>query len=172
MITFLSCTQKQENPYIPLVDTGYVYVDEIKSGKIKDLDSLFIPSEMPIDIFCDLDGDKKNDTIGLRLDTLTLKYGLVIQYAAGRCDTLGMGKDFLDRGFNDFNWVGIMEVAPKGKFYWNYVNYEHNISMDQVKSEDKITLEQDGIFLHESEACGGGVIYLTDKNEYAWMQQE
>jgi len=128
---------------------------------------------MPADIVCDLDGDKKNDTISLMLDTLTSKYGLVIIYAAGKCDTLGMGKEFLDRGFNDFNWVGIMEVAPTGKFYWNYINYDdYNIPHDQIADHDKITLKQDGIFLHASESCGDGVIYLTDKNQYAWMQQE
>ncbi len=163
----------EKTPGMVLVDTQYVYSDQITPDKKMDRAPMHVPLKMPQDIWCDLDGDGSMDTVGLRLDTHKSKYGIVIQYATGTCDTLGMAKEFLDRGFDDFNWVGIMEVAPKGKFYWNYVNYQdQNIPMDQVEERDKIILKRDAIFLHADEACGGGVIYLTDTNEYAWMQQE
>jgi hypothetical protein len=169
-----SCIEKQEYSEIILGDdTASVYPSQTGSDNINDIETIYIPQKMPADIFCDLDGDGKNDTIGLRLDAHISKYGLVIQYAAGRCDTLGMGKAFLDRGFNDFNWAGIMEVAPKGEFYWNYANYDDpDISRDQIQDEDKITLTRAGVFLHADESCGGGVIYLNDDHTYAWMQQE
>lgn len=170
-LVMCSCMETHGPAYMIRVDTSSA-AGQKKTVEINDTKPVYTP-KMPDDIFCDLDGDGKKDTMGLRLDTSTSKYGLLIKYAAGRVDTLGMGKIFLDRGFNDFNWAGIMEVAPKGTFYWNYADYQdQNIPKEQVPDKDKITLKRDGIFLHADEACGGGVIYLNDDLTYAWMQQE
>jgi len=151
-----------------IIDT----LEKHSTGNKYDKD-IVISDKMPEDIFCDVDGDAKQEKIGLRLDSATSKYGLVIQYGTGKIDTLGMGKDVLDQGFDNFNWAGIMEVAPKGKYYFNNVDEEGEIlTEDQVLESEKIKLKNDGILVHEAESCGGGVIYLTDKNKYAWIQQE
>lgn len=47
----------------------------------------------------------------------------------------------------------------------------HLISEDEVKEEDKIRLNNDRIFIHALEGCGGGVIYLKE-GKYEWIQQE
>jgi hypothetical protein len=45
------------------------------------------------------------------------------------------------------------------------------LAADQIPAEDWVTLPNDGIYIHQAESCGGGVIYL-DKGKYKWIQQE
>ena len=83
-----------------------------------------------------------------------------------------MGKEIAGQGFDDIDWVGIFEVAPKNEIYYNNVNDDGEIIMeDEVKETDKIRLPNDGIFIHQSESCGGGVIYLKN-GKFEWIQQE
>ncbi|ULT23268.1 hypothetical protein KUH03_29250 [Sphingobacterium sp. E70] len=83
-----------------------------------------------------------------------------------------MGTDILGQGFDDISWVGVFEKAPKGEIYWNNVNDDGEIITDEeVNETDKIKLVNDGIFIHQAESCGGGVIYLN-KGKFAWIQQE
>lgn len=83
-----------------------------------------------------------------------------------------MGNDILKQGFDNLDWVGVLEKAPKGATYYNNVNDDGEIiTEEEVKEKDKIKLPQDGIFIHQAEACGGGIIYLKN-GKFGWIQQE
>jgi len=127
---------------------------------------------IPNSILCDLDGDGLSDTVKIVLNTRNGKYGLKITFGNKTVKYLGMGKEILGQGFDDINWVGLFEKAPKGKIYWNNVNDDGEIiSEEDIRETDKIKLPNDGIFIHEAESCGGGVIYLNN-GEFKWIQQE
>lgn len=124
-------------------------------------------------IVCDLDGDGKNETVEIVRSTKSDKSGLRIVFGDGnRTDYFGMGNTILYQGFEEIDWAGIFEKAPKGEIVWNNVNDQGEILGDhEIKEEDKIKLPNDGIFIHAEESCGGGIIYLKD-GKYEWIQQE
>ena len=96
------------------------------------------------------------------------KYGLKIIFGNNKIKYLGLGDD----DFDDMRWIEIFVKAPKGKVYFNNLNDEGEfISEDEVKESDKIKLQNDGIFIHRAEACGGGVIYFN-KGKFEWIIQE
>ncbi len=138
-----------------------------------DIDTIILSSiHHPNAISCDLDGDDIADTVKLVQNIRNKKYGLKVILGNKKVTYLGMGKDVLGQGFDDLNWVGVFERAPKGDSYWNNVNADGEIiSEEEVKEKDKVKLPNDGIFIHEAEACGGGVIYLN-KGKFEWIQQE
>jgi hypothetical protein len=127
----------------------------------------------PNSISCDLDGDNLSDTVTIVQNTSNEKYGLKIIFGNKKVEYLGMGKDILGQGFDDIDWVGIFEKAPKGKIYWNNVNDDGEIITEEedIKEVDKIKLTNDGIYIHQAESCGGGVIYLKN-GKFEWIQQE
>lgn len=123
-------------------------------------------------ITADLDGDNLTDSVQLIQHTMSKKYGLLIKFGNATTTLLGAGKDVLQQGFDDLDWVGVFEKAPKGEVYWNNVNDEGEIiGEEQVPEKDKIRLPHDGIFIHAAESCGGGVIYLKN-GKFEWIQQE
>ncbi|MFB9079479.1 hypothetical protein ACFFLS_06300 [Flavobacterium procerum] len=124
-------------------------------------------------ILCDLDGDNLDETVEIFRSTKNQKSGLRITYGNGKkTDYLGFGNDILLQGFDEIDWVGIFEKAPKNEVYFNNVNEEGEIiGEEDIKEEDKIKLQNDGIFIHADESCGGGVIYLKN-GKYEWIQQE
>lgn len=124
-------------------------------------------------ILCDLDGDGKNETVEIVRSTNSDKSGLKITFGNGtRTDYFGLGHNVLEQGFDEIDWAGIFEKAPKGEIVWNNVNDEGEImGDDEIKEEDKIKLPNDGIFIHAEESCGGGIIYLKN-GKYEWIQQE
>ena len=124
-------------------------------------------------IICDLDGDKLNEIIEIVKSTKSGKSGLRIIFGNGkRTDYFGMGNEILKQGFEEIDWAGIFEKAPKNETYWNNVNEEGEIlSEEKIKESDKIKLINDGIFLHAEESCGGGIIYLKN-GKYEWIQHE
>lgn len=151
----LEVTQKKE-PETQKADT-IVLSDKHKTNKI----------------LCDLDGDGKNETVEIFRSTNNQKSGLKITYGnEKKTDYLGFGNDILKQGFDEIDWVGIFEKAPKNEVYFNNVNEDGEIiGEEQVAEEDKIKLQNDGIFIHADESCGGGVIYLKN-GKYEWIQQE
>lgn len=124
-------------------------------------------------IICDLDGDKKNEIVEIVQSTRNKKSGLRIIFGNGsETKYLGMGNDILGQGFDEVDWVGTFEKAPKNETYWNNVGEDGEILTDEeIKEEDKIKLINDGIFIHAAESCGGGIIYL-DNGSFKWIQQE
>lgn len=168
LFTLISCNNKRAETKQAKNGT----IDKTTVTQIADDTITVSKKHNPNFILCDLDGDNLLDTVKIILNTKNEKYGLKIILGNKRVEYLGLGKDVLGQGFDDMNWVGIFEKAPKGKIYFNNVNDEGEIiGEDEVKESDKIKLPNDGIFIHEAEACGGGVIYLN-KGKFEWIQQE
>lgn len=136
-------------------------------------DTLIISTEhTPNVVLCDMDEDNRMDTVYIVQHKKNHKYGLKIAFGNKKIACLGMGQDVLGQGFDDIDWVGIFEKAPKGGVYYNNVSDDGEIITEkQVNENDKIKLSNDGIFIHQAEACGGGIIYLHD-GQFAWIQQE
>ena len=119
-----------------------------------------------------IDDDKQLDTALLVRNTHSNKSGLRIALANGQTFYFGMGQDVLQQGFDELDWVGVFEVERKGSVVYNNVNEEGEIiTEEEVPDRDKITLPNDGVFIHAAEACGGGIIYLH-QGKWHWVQQE
>jgi hypothetical protein len=120
----------------------------------------------------DLDGDKSIDTITLVINKRNNQSGLKISFGSKKIVYFGMGKNVLNQGFTNFDWIGVFEKVQKGQTYWNNVGQNGDILIEsEIKAEDKITLKNDAIFIHAIESCGGGIIYF-DAEEFKWIQQE
>lgn len=122
-------------------------------------------------IYCDMDGDKRKDSVKLVQNTANEKYGLAIEFGNGKSEYLGMGVPVLDQEFDDLEWVGKFKKVSKGEVVWNNVIGGEIVSEDQIPEENKIKLPNDAILIHQLESCGGGIIYWRD-GELHWMQQE
>ncbi|WP_345089117.1 hypothetical protein [Flavobacterium chungnamense] len=164
LMTLISCKKendKQQN------------IEETQIEK-NNIDTIEISKKHKINkITCDLDGDKRNEVVEIVRSTKSGKSGLRIVFGNGkRTDYFGMGNDILKQGFDEIDWAGIFEKAPKNEIYWNNVNDEGEIvSEEEIKESDKIKLLNDGIYIHAEESCGGGIIYLKN-GKYEWIQQE
>ncbi|QOG04272.1 hypothetical protein [Flavobacterium sp. MDT1-60] len=151
-----------------------IHTVEKKENVKKDIDTVTISKKHKINkLLCDLDGDKLNEIVEIVRGAKSAKSGLRIIFGNGnRTDYFGMGNNILDQGFDEIDWAGIFEKAPKNEIYWNNVNDGGEIlSEDEIKESDKIKLLNDGIFIHAEESCGGGIIYLKN-GKYEWIQQE
>lgn len=120
----------------------------------------------------DFDGDRKRDTVYFVKHPINGKYGLKLVFANHTIDTLGMGREIIGQGFDDIEWAGIFKKVPAGELHAENVDEDGGIlTEEQIPTDAWIKLPNDGIFIHEAESCGGGIIYI-DKGEYKWMQQE
>lgn len=172
IVTVLSCQFEKEEK----LESQTIYAeneDVLQENILAYTDTIIISKEHdPNIIFCDLDGDELSDTVIIVQNVINEKYGLKITFGNNKVEYLGMGEDVLERGFDDLNWVGVFEVVPKGDTCWNNVSELGEImDYEEIKEEDKIILPNDGIFIHASESCGGGVIYLNN-GKFEWIQQE
>lgn len=175
IIGLLSCKDSAETSgRIPVADTApAVKQDTVPVPEMATADTIALSGKHhPNTITCDLDGDLRTDSVQIVQNTKNSKYGLKIIFGNKNIEYLGMGATVVGQDFDDIGWAGIFKTAPKGDLYWNNVSDEGEIISDEdVKEEDKIRLPNDGIFIHEAEACGGGVIYLKD-GKFEWIQQE
>ena len=180
--SFISCkdnaSQKNNlaivNKKVNKTDTLVLQKSHSETPILEKADTLKISKLHKINtIKCDLDGDKLEDTVQIFRSTKNGKSGLKIIYGNNKkIDYLGFGKDILNQGFDEIDWVGLFEVAPKNEIYYNNVNDDGEIiSEDEVKESEKIRLKNDGIFIHAEESCGGGIIYI-ENGVYKWIQQE
>lgn len=161
-----------ETTQTPTKDT--TQISSNKESKTSQSDTIILSTKHKTNkILCDLDGDNLGETVEISRSTKNQKSGLRITYGNGkRIDYLGFGNDILKQGFDEIDWVGIFEKAPKSEVYFNNVNDDGEIiGEEQIKEEDKIKLQNDGIFIHADESCGGGIIYLKN-GKYEWIQQE
>ena len=176
IIALISCKKETETQIekseIDKIDT--IQKIEKSQTENKNNDTIEISKNHKINkILCDLDGDKLNEIVEIVKSTKSGKSGLRIIFGNGkRTDYFGMGNDILKQGFDEIDWVGIFEKAPKNEIYRNNVNDGGEIlSEEEIKEADEIKLLNDGIFIHAEESCGGGIIYLKNGN-YEWIQQE
>lgn len=173
-LIFISC-KKEEKLQNEKVESLKIDTVEKPQEKVtKNIDTIVVSKKHKVNVISsDLDGDGLNETVEIVRSTKNDKSGLRIIFGNGkRTDYLGMGNDILGQGFDEIDWAGIFEKAPKNELYWNNVNDEGEIMADEeVNEADKIKLLNDGIFIHAEESCGGGVIYLKG-GKYEWIQQE
>ena len=175
-ITFISCKKDIENQYENFKITKSDTLRKIEkiSTLNEDNDTIEISKKHTINkIMCDLDGDKLNEIVEIVKSTKSGKSGLRIIFGnRTRTDYFGMGNNILEQGFDEIDWAGIFEKAPKNEIYWNNVNGKGELLLEkEIKEVEKIKLLNDGIFMHAEESCGGGIIYLKD-GKYEWIQQE
>ncbi|WP_264551855.1 hypothetical protein [Flavobacterium sp. N2038] len=172
----VSCKKevKTENETAPVVPKKTEKVSINETSENLKSDTIVISTKHKTNkILCDLDGDQLDETVEIVRSTKNKKSGLKITYGNGKkTDYFGFGNTVLAQGFDEIDWVGVFEKAPKNEIYWNNVSDEGEImGDDEIKEEDKIKLPNDGIFIHAEESCGGGIIYLKN-GEYEWIQQE
>ncbi len=98
-------------------------------------------------------------------DALFIKHG-----GTDKSVLLKTGKD-VGTDFDDFHWVGQFEAIRKGTKIWHNVVDGEIVGEDQVLDDKKITLKTDGIFIHEDEGGGGGIVYFKN-GKYVWVQQD
>jgi len=117
--------------------------------------------------------DEIMDTAVLLQDKITGKEGLLIKHGAIDEQFLfGAGEEVLSQNFDDFSWVGAFQKVYKGTKASSNIDEETGeIMIEDVPDSLKTTLPADGIYIHASESCGGGIIYW-DHEEYNWIQQE
>lgn len=166
VVFLMACNQKQE--HTPVVKQDLVSEKAKLHSKNESASKIHTILR---NITGDFDGDTKQDTAYIVADAASGKHGLKIILSTNKVDYFGMGKEVLNQGFDDLNWAGIFQTAPKGKSYANNVDEHGEIITDSIPAENWITLPNDGIYLHAEESCGGGVIYL-DRGKYNWIQQE
>lgn len=167
----ISCKKEQLKTEIKAVKTDSISKPIENKNSV---DTIVVSTKHKVNkITCDLDGDNLDETVEIVRSTKSGKSGLRITFGNGnKTDYLGLGHNVLKQGFDEIDWAGIFEKAPKNELYWNNVNDDGEIITDEViKEEDKIKLVNDGIYIHAKESCGGGVIYLKD-GIYEWIQQE
>lgn len=175
-LTVISCQSEKEleKEEVPNIEIKTEEPEQILPvNEVDFIDTIVISKKHnPNSISCDLDGDKLTDHVTIVRNTLNDKYGFKIVFGNKKVQYLGMGKKVAGQDFDDIDWVGIFEVAPKGEKYYNNVSEDGEIlSEDVVPEKDKIKLPNDGIFIHQEESCGGGIIYLK-KGKFEWIQQE
>ena len=98
-------------------------------------------------------------------DALFIKHG-----GTDESFLLNNGKD-VGSDFDNFQWVGQFEVIKKGRKIWNNVVDGEIVGEEQVPDSKIVTLQTDGIFIHEDEGGGGGIIYFKNR-KYVWVQQD
>jgi len=165
ILTLTSCSNTQNE--IKKTETS----DEVIISQVIDDTITDSKKHNPNFILCDLDGDNLSDSVKIVLNKKNEKYGLKIIFGNKKVEYLGLGKQVLGQDFDNLDWVGIFEKAPKGEVYFNNVIGGEIITEEDVKESDKIKLSNDGIFIHQYESCGGGVIYLKN-GKFEWIQQE
>ena len=150
-----------------------IIVDSQKIEKKDKSDFIYSKKHKPNFLFSDFDGDGEKDSAIIVKNLKNGKFGLKFHFANGKKEILGAGKDVLKQGFDDFNWIGVFEIAKKGEVYWNNVNDEGEIITEDsiIEKLPKVTLPNNAVLIHQLESCGGGVIYL-DKDKFNWIQQE
>ena len=172
-LVFISCKKKvkEESEKVQNKESNTV---AIRETEVKNIDTIQISKKHKTNkILCDLDGDNLNEIVEIVRSTKNGKSGLRVIFGNGnRTDYFGMGNNIVEQGFDEIDWAGIFEKAPKNEIYWNNVNEDGEIlSEEQIKEVDKIKLANDGIYMHAEESCGGGIIYLKN-GKYEWIQQE
>ncbi|CAD0004895.1 MULTISPECIES: hypothetical protein [Flavobacterium] len=173
ILVFISCKKEVKEESEKVQNKGYNTLVK-RETKVKNIDTIETSKKHKTNkILCDLDGDNLNEIVEIVRSTKNGKSGLRIIFGNGnRTDYFGMGNNILEQGFDEIDWAGIFEKAPKNEIYWNNVNKDGELlSEEEIKEVDKIKLLNDGIYMHAKESCGGGIIYLKN-GKYEWIQQE
>lgn len=70
----------------------------------------------------------------------------------------------------DYSWTGCFMKINKGETL--YSNYEDDFrTLKEVPLKERVVLNYDSIFIHQTESCGGGFIFWKN-GKFNWLQQE
>jgi hypothetical protein len=118
----------------------------------------------------DFNGDGAADTASLHTSSTSQKYLEIKHGGKGSTIVFSDGK-VLGTDFGNFNWVEEMNTIPKGTVIFPNVIDDEIVSEEQVPAGLKTKLKTDAIFLHVSEASGGGIVHWKN-GKYVWVQQD
>ncbi|REH00443.1 hypothetical protein [Flavobacterium aquicola] len=144
-LVFISCKKEIEEESEKVQNKEY-YTVEKRETEVENIDTIETFKKYKTNkILCDLDGDNLNEIVEIVRGKKNGKSGLRIIFGNGnRTDYFGMGNNILEQGFDELDWAGIFEKAPKDGIYWNNVNEEGEIlSEEEIKETDKIKLLND-----------------------------
>jgi len=119
----------------------------------------------------DFNGDSYIDTLKIVTNNKTRKDALLYKFGITKQEIILPNGNMLGQDFDDFNWIGEMHKIVKGNKVWNNVKNGEIIGQNQVGDSEKIILQTDAVFIHESEGGGGGIIYWLN-GEFHWIQQD
>jgi hypothetical protein len=180
LFSIAACGDRTQTTNTTVVDTADNGTDTI----LLDTTSLAVSNPYLFDTAYDISKDHKPfivtgyfnpddilDTAIIIRKKSTSKDGLFIKH--GRTDKSYLLKNGKDVGseFLDFNWVGKFEIIKKRTKIWNNVVEGEIVGEDEVPDNKKIILQTDGIFIHEDEGGGGGIVYFKN-GKYVWVQQD
>jgi hypothetical protein len=73
-------------------------------------------------------------------------------------------------GIEDYSWAEVFRKVQPGDTMWS--NYEDGfLNFEDVPDSKTVRLNYYGLYLHNSESCGGGFVYWRDE-KFNWLQQE
>jgi hypothetical protein len=119
----------------------------------------------------DFDGDQKEDVAFLAVNMGSGEKGLIIlhQDAGNSYSVFGAGNEFEE--MRDMDWIGILEKVEAGETVVPTLVDEETGDILGEDTANAVLLKADAVFLHQKEACGGGIIYKKDKH-YNWLTIE
>lgn len=118
----------------------------------------------------DFYGDKTEDIALLIKDEYEVKLCIINYGLEPDIKILGNKQKWDSLNVDDFSWVGEFRAVKKGETLWsNYIDDFRNF--EDVPESEKVQLDYDALFVHQSESCGGGFIFWKD-GKFNWLQQE
>ena len=123
-----------------------IIVDSQKIAKKDKSDFIYSKKHKPNFLFSDFDGDGEKDSAIIVKNLKNGKFGLKFHFANGKKEILGAGKNVLKQGFDDFNWIGVFEIAPNSGYKENFnekylVNtFEYKYSKYEQDKDEKGTI--------------------------------
>ncbi len=179
LLSIAACGDRTQTTSVTTVDTAAKVTDTTRQEKASTVsnpngfDSTYeLSKEHPTFMVTGyFNADDILDTAILVRHKSTEKDALFIKHGGtDKSFLLKNGKD-VGSDFDDFRWVGQFEVMKKGRKIWNNVVDGEIVGEEQVPENKKYTLQTDGIFIHEDEGGGGGIIYFKN-GKYIWVQQD
>lgn len=119
----------------------------------------------------DFDGDAQEDVAFLVTNKATGEKGVLIlhQDAGKTYSVLGAGTAFEE--MRDLDWIEVFEKMEAGRTVAPTLIDEETGDILGEDLAKAVQLTSDAIFVHQAEACGGGVIYRKGK-VYTWINIE
>lgn len=118
----------------------------------------------------DFFNDGINDVVSLvrfPSDTVRLVY---LDYTFDSVRTVVLGNADDPFSLDDYAWARRFKGMEPGSELWSNYTDERRDFQD-IPKEEIVVLDYDALYVHESDACGGGFIYWQD-GEFHWLQQE
>lgn len=107
-ILIFSCSRKEESAvHIDTEISKKAIVDSLKTSTKEKSDFIYSKKHKPNFLVSDFDGDGKRDSVIIVKNIKNGRFGLKFHFANGKKEVLGAGKDVLEQGFDDLNWIGV-----------------------------------------------------------------